>query len=104
MRDKMKNLQNHLAAAVIILAYVSLQSCPKSTSTSAATTGDWMRKSELNGVARSEAVSFTIGNLAYVGTGYDGTNRLTDFWAYDPTANSWTQAASFTGTARNSAV
>jgi len=59
---------------------------------------------QLNGVARSEAVSFTIGDTVYVGTGYGGTARLSDFWAYNAQSNSWLQVANLPGAARNSAV
>ncbi len=97
----MKNLQNYFAAGVIICL---MASCSKSSSTSDTTTGDYMRKSEMNGVSRSEAVSFTIGDTAYVGTGYDGTYRLKDLWGYDPQKNAWTQNANFPGVARSSAV
>ena len=48
--------------------------------------------------------TFTIGDTSYIGTGYDGTNRYTDFWAYDPVKNYWIQKAQFPGAARNSAV
>jgi N-acetylneuraminic acid mutarotase len=49
-------------------------------------------------------VAFTIGDTSYLGTGFDGTNRYTDFWAYDPVKNYWIQKAQFPGVARNSAV
>ena len=62
--------------------------------------------SQLNGPARSEAVSFVINNLAYIGTGWDGLNtRFTDFWKYDPVGNVWSQVTSMPdSTARSSAV
>jgi len=97
----MKKMQNYFAAAVIILFSAS---CNNNSGTTDVTTGDWTRKSEMNGVARSEAASFTIGNIAYVGTGYDGTYRRVDFWSYDPTQNAWSQETDYPGTARNSAV
>ena len=67
--------------------------------------GNFMAESQLNGPARSEAVSFVINNFAYVGTGWDGLNtRYTDFWKYDPEQNVWTQVASMPDTtARSSA-
>lgn len=69
------------------------------------TLGDWTQKSELEGSARYAAAGFTIGNIAYMGTGIDGNNqRLTDFWAYDPSKNAWTQKADFGGIARNAAT
>ena len=61
----------------------------------------------MNGNVRSEAVSFVIGDTAYVGSGFDGTERLNDFYAFDPSTNSWYQIANFgdsTTVPRNSAV
>jgi len=78
--------------------------CTKSTSSSTAGEGNWVNRSELEGVGRSEAVCFTVNDKAYLGTGYDGTNRLKDFWEYDADQNFWTQKAEFPGTARNSAI
>jgi N-acetylneuraminic acid mutarotase len=66
--------------------------------------GNWIELSDFDGVPRSSAVGFVIGNKAYVGTGYDGKNRLNDFWEYDPQTNNWTRKADFPGAARNGAV
>ncbi len=68
--------------------------------------GNWVTESQLNGPARSEAVSFVIGNYAYVGTGWDGLNtRYNDFWKYDPSNNIWSQVSSMPpNTMRSSAV
>src|ERR1700680_533032 len=67
--------------------------------------GDWAAESQLNGPARSEAVSFVINNFAYVGTGWDGLNtRYTDFWKYDPAGNVWSQVTSMPGAGRSSAI
>ena len=53
--------------------------------------------------ARYGAVAFSINDIGYVGTGYDG-NYLKDFWAYDPNNNTWTQKTSFGGSKRRDAV
>lgn len=68
------------------------------------TDGDWWERSDFDGVPRSDAVSFVIDGKAYVGTGYDGDDRLNDFWQYDPSNNYWTKVANFPGAARNGAV
>jgi N-acetylneuraminic acid mutarotase len=44
--------------------------------------------------ARKGAVAFTIDNLGYVGTGYDG-NDLQDVWSYNPVTNTWTEIPIF---------
>src|SRR5690606_16463821 len=62
------------------------------------------------GVGRTEAVSFTIGDLVYVGLGYNGTlgytgsERLNDFWAFQKSTGTWKRVAAFPGAARNNAV
>lgn len=67
--------------------------------------GNWVELSDFDGTPRSEAVSFTINDKAYFGTGYEeGTNRLRDFWSYDPQLNFWFKLDSFPGIARNGAV
>lgn len=66
--------------------------------------GKWYRVSDLDGLARSDASSFTIGNKGYLVCGYDGKKRLSDLWEYDMEKDFWTQKAAFPGVARNSAV
>lgn len=51
-------------------------------------------------IARGGAISFSIGQKAYYGTG----SRLDDMWEYNPSTNSWTQKASLTGGARTGGV
>lgn len=66
--------------------------------------GNWVKKSDFEGVTRSGAVSFVIGDYAYVGLGFDGDDYLRDFWRYDESRNFWQQMAPFPGTGRISAV
>lgn len=67
--------------------------------------GDWAFTNELNGPARSEAVSFVIGDDVYIGTGWNGlTTRFADFWKYDRVNNSWIQINNMPGVPRSSAV
>jgi N-acetylneuraminic acid mutarotase len=83
---------------------VSAPGCHTSTSSSETVLGDWISFSDFDGVPRSSAVVFVIGNKAYVGTGYDGKDRLKDFWEYDQQTNNWKRKADFPGAARNGAV
>ena len=100
----MKQLKYYffLPASIVLI----LISCSKSstTTTAADTSGNWLKRSEFEGNSRTEAASFVIGDTAYIGTGYDGSVRYTDFWAYDPVKNFWIQRAQFPGAARNSAA
>lgn len=66
--------------------------------------GTWYRVSDFDGLSRSDASSFTIGNKGYLVCGYDGKNELSDLWEYDMDLDSWTQKATFPGTPRYSAV
>ncbi|MGI4874427.1 MAG: Kelch repeat-containing protein [Janthinobacterium lividum] len=88
------------------------------------TTNSWVYLTPMPAAAGSRyyAVAFALNNKGYVGTGYDGTNYLSDFWEFDPAVNTsttvggvttttsgkWTQVASLptvsTGAARDYAV
>jgi len=104
-------------------------SCSKSSTSSAETSGDWVKRSDADFSGRSEAVSFVIGNLVYVGTGFDnyasqypGVNtafynggKSNDLFVFDPLANAgygaWKQCSNMidvtaadTAAVRSSAV
>ena len=64
----------------------------------------WTPKSDFGGVARTGAVAFTIDGKAYAGTGFDGENRLSDFWQYNADDDTWTRLADFPGAGRSGAV
>lgn len=55
------------------------------------TTTQWTRMADFPGTARANAVSFVIGDKAYV-TGGSSANDF-DTWQYDPATNTWTQKA-----------
>jgi N-acetylneuraminic acid mutarotase len=66
----------------------------------------WTQKADLPGAARRDAVSFVIGNYAYVGSGMDSVSaptgiKLKDFWRYNPLTNAWTAVADFPGMGGN---
>ena len=87
-----------------LIFLVCLSSCTKTDTPTNATSGNWVSRSDFEGVPRSEAVSFVIGDTAYIGTGNDGTSLLNDLWQYDPLQDSWRQKADLPGAARSSAV
>lgn len=66
--------------------------------------GNWKERSVFDGIPRSNAVSFTIENNGYMGTGYDGDDYLNDFWEYNIEGDFWAQKADFPGAARTSGV
>ena len=66
--------------------------------------GNWVKVSDYEGDTRTGAVSFVIGDFAYVGLGTDGDDYFTDFWRYDPSRNFWEEIAPFPGIGRISAV
>ena len=83
-------MKNLLWTSLVILIIFSGNACHKNAET---VYGNWTRKSDLDGVARSAAASFTIDKYGYLGFGYDGRNYLTDFWKYNTDSNYWTQIA-----------
>ncbi len=69
--------------------------------------GNWVKENDFEGLARSSAVSFVIGDKAYVGLGYnseDDNEYLTDFWSFSPASGQWTKLAPFPGKGRTDAV
>lgn len=66
--------------------------------------GNWIRRSDFEGVARSDASTFVINKKAYIFGGYDGKKRLKDIWEYNFEQEYWTQKAEFAGVARSAAT
>ncbi|MBX2826573.1 MAG: galactose oxidase [Flavobacteriaceae bacterium] len=66
--------------------------------------GNWVDRSIFDGIPRSNATAFTIGNMGYMGTGYDGDDYLKDFWVYDMEGNFWVQLSDFPGIERSAAT
>jgi N-acetylneuraminic acid mutarotase len=55
--------------------------------------GKWTKMANFPGQGRADLVAFTIGNLAYVGLGFDGGTGLNDMYAYDAVINTWKKKA-----------
>lgn len=90
-----------LFSVIVFSAFIS---CSPKTNLSLQS-GDWANENELDGPARSEAVSFVIGNEVYIGTGWNGlTTRFGDFWKFDQSTRSWIQIGNMPGMPRSSAV
>lgn len=66
--------------------------------------GNWLVTTVFDDEPRSSAVTATIGNFAFMGTGFDGDYYLNDFWKYDISGGYWSQVSDFPGSARFSAV
>ncbi len=82
-----------------------LTSCSKSDDGDDEYVGNWFRSYDFEGVARTEAVCFTIGNYAYISTGYKKDDeRLSDLWLFDQSTGTWMQRADMPAAGRNSAV
>lgn len=92
-------LMRYLTGLCLLMAVVLL-ACSKS-SDDTTTVGNWVHRVDFKGVARQEAVTFTIVDTAFVGTGLDVNNdTLRDFYSYDADRNTWTQRASLPDAAR----
>jgi N-acetylneuraminic acid mutarotase len=67
----------------------------------------WTKKKDFPGLARKNAVTFSIGNYGYFGTGIHekkaSKEYLNDFWKYDPSIDEWIQINAIPGNARASA-
>ncbi len=101
----MKQIAVYAAALVIILTPVLLlPGCSKNTGDDDDLVGNWSISKDFESDARSEAVLFTIGNKAYLGTGVSATKRYNDMWEYDIDTDNWMRMKAMPGDARNSAV
>lgn len=93
---------------ISLISVLFLTACKKSTTDpNNSDVGNWLNRYEINGNVRGEAVGFVIGDTAYLGSGFDGTERLNDYYAFNAANNSWYQIANFGDSAtplRNSAV
>ena len=66
---------------------------------------EWVKAPDFEGLPRSGAAVFTIGDYAYVTTGYGtNSNRFQDTWRYHAVNGTWDKMADFPGEARNNAV
>lgn len=63
---------------------------------------EWTRLSDFPD-ARYNGVSFAIGDKAFVGAGFDGTDVRGDFWEYDYKNDAWTSIATNPGEKKESA-
>ena len=96
--------------------------CNTTATNSAETSGNWVTRSDASFSGRSESISFIIGGLVYVGTGYDnyasdypGINkkyynygRTNDLFVFDQSSNngygSWKQLSSMANATDTAAV
>ena len=100
----MRKVYAYVLGSVLIAVSVFIsQSCSKS-STSTTLVGDWSRSSDFDGLARSEAVCFTIGDYAYICTGTTDILRFQDLWGYSIARQYWAQLANLPGVPRSSAI
>lgn len=66
----MNTKMNKLLCMMVVL--LSLAACTDDTEYTA---GVWYRRSDFDGVARTDAAGFTIGNVGYLCTGYRGVPK-----------------------------
>lgn len=95
------------ALAILIIGFFAGSSCSK-PGMSTTQLGNWIQAAPIGNFPRSNAVSFVIGDKAYVGLGYNETapdknHRLKDFWSFSATTG-WTQIQDYPGVPRSNAV
>jgi N-acetylneuraminic acid mutarotase len=102
---KISLLAGRLLALLLVVGSLGLLNGCKKNDDTTSVYGNWTKASSFAGAARNAAVTFTINNIAYVGTGIDaGSNRYNDLWAFNPATGSWTQMMNFPGDPRSNAV
>src|ERR1700750_139670 len=103
--SSMRKMHAYLIGALIIsISFFITQGCVKHSDSTNDVIGNWSRSSDFDGNARSEAVTFVIGDYAYLTTGTTDRDRFQDLWEYNLSRQYWSQKAGLPGVARNSAV
>lgn len=103
--NSMRKVNVYVWGSIMLLGAVVLGiGCGKTSDSTEELVGNWSRASDFDGYARSESVSFVIGNYVYLSTGITDRDRFNDLWEYSHARKYWTQRADLPGTARNSAV
>jgi N-acetylneuraminic acid mutarotase len=104
----MFNTLKKASLALLIASTTLVQFSCKNDDPEAEKTGNWYRQGipSFGGSGRTGAVSFVIGDVGYIGTGFtnETVSRVKDFWAYNAKSRIWTQTAPFIGTGRNGAT
>jgi N-acetylneuraminic acid mutarotase len=88
----------------VVMVLVFFVGCKKSTTEYI---GNWIKKSDFEGIPRGNAVSFVIGDKVYICAGYNSDQDieyLKDFWVYDTTRDFWTKLPDLPGEPRIGAV
>jgi N-acetylneuraminic acid mutarotase len=102
----MKNfprLASRMLALLLVLGGLGLSSCHKDDTTTVY--GNWTKGNGFPGTARSNAVSFVVNGVAYVGTGIDANSvKYNDFFSFNPATGSWLRLTSFPGVTRYNAT
>lgn len=85
----MKISKNFLLLGLFSIAIVTTVISCKKNNDDEDLIGNWVELTDFIGNARYQAVSFTIGETAYIGTGYNGEDRLKDFYFYNTETKLW---------------
>ena len=93
-----------LFALYLFLGTTLFMSCSDITDEESDTLGNWTKSTPFKGRPRSGSITFTIGNTAFVGLGYDGDEYLGDFYQFNVTSGFWESRKTFPGTLRERAV
>lgn len=100
----MRQFAVYVSALIIVLVPVFIvPGCSKSTDDDELV-GNWSISTDFENDARAEAVLFTIGDKAYLGTGVSSTERYNDMWEFDLDKGYWTRMKEFPGAARSAAI
>lgn len=84
----------------VVMVLVVFAGCKKSSTDYI---GNWIKKSDFEGIPRANASSFVIADKVYLGMGFNSSQvdeYLKDFWMYDTTHDFWTKLTDFPGEPR----
>jgi N-acetylneuraminic acid mutarotase len=101
----MKRVYEKPVRYALLCCIYLVAACGKSSPSSTELTGNWVIAPDFKGDTRGEAVSFVIGETAYVLTGTNGFNgAYNDMYAFDVSNGNWTKKPSLPAEVRAFAV
>lgn len=93
-----------LGSLMIVATAFITASCEGNSDDDEDLVGNWKKSSDFDEDARSEAVTFVIGDSVYFSTGTTDRDKYKDLWVFELNSQYWSQRADLPGAARNSAV
>lgn len=97
-------MKNLLLFSIGLLLFLSCSEKKGATPIEIPPVETWTKLTDFPGEPRFDAISFSIGDLFFVGTGQSYNGYCQDLWAFDTNTKIWSQKADLPGGSRTGSV